>query len=359
MKKFKYSGKGEKQMKMKMICTLIVGPLVLTLVMCSSLWASTFVFRDADGAFSWTDDCHIASEDGYEDFSSGHRVKDYIGNATRRQRYLVAFRNIIGNRPGQIALGSTIVSAELWLHNYTDSRVDTAGADVTTSYLLKDWANSMEGNTNPYIWEKIVWPAGFGATWNAPTRLVDNSGSLFQDSWDSPGASGVLDSTQVCTTTIPSIVSLPWPDEYALISPDVSVAVQAWAGGAPNYGLMVFADANIAGFFYTRDASDKEKRPKLIVEVVGTTETVSLGNGWSFFSPVSTTPLLWSAVNITDGVDTYTIAQAEAQGWIQGTVYFFDETKGVYQVVPGDSDTVSGAEGYWLWTTRAGLTLEL
>ena len=34
-------------MKMKMICTLIVGPLVLTLVMCSSLCASTFVFRDA------------------------------------------------------------------------------------------------------------------------------------------------------------------------------------------------------------------------------------------------------------------------------------------------------------------------
>src|SRR3989344_1929856 len=83
---------------------------------------------------------------------------------------------------------------------------------------------------------------------------------------------------------------------------------------------------------------------------------IVLEQGWNLFGYSSDADLYWLSAQITNGAQTLSIADAEAAGWIQATVYFYDSG---YKLVPGDSNYLTNNHGYWLYANIDGLILTL
>src|SRR3989344_2823060 len=84
------------------------------------------------------------------------------------------------------------------------------------------------------------------------------------------------------------------------------------------------------------------------------TTTLSLDKGWNLFSYQSAHPAYWYNATVVDGNTNKTIEDAQAAGWIQGTIYYYDES---YKLVPGDASFIYPWYGYWLYAEKDGLTL--
>src|SRR3989344_941241 len=87
-----------------------------------------------------------------------------------------------------------------------------------------------------------------------------------------------------------------------------------------------------------------------------TDRDIVLEQGWNLFGYSSDADLYWLSAQITNGAQTLSIADAEAAGWIQATVYFYDSG---YKLVPGDSNYLTNNHGYWLYANIDGLILTL
>jgi len=88
-------------------------------------------------------------------------------------------------------------------------------------------------------------------------------------------------------------------------------------------------------------------------------QTIALDDGWNMFGMPLSTPVLWSGCQITDGVDTKSIADAGTAGWIQTLIYYYTPA-GYKSVKPdgtGDDDSLRPWVGYWFLTYQAGLSL--
>jgi len=88
-------------------------------------------------------------------------------------------------------------------------------------------------------------------------------------------------------------------------------------------------------------------------------QSIALDDGWNMFGMPLSTPVLWSGCQITDGVDTKSIADAGTAGWIQTLIYYYTPT-GYKTVKPdgtGDDDSLRPWVGYWFLTYQAGLSL--
>jgi hypothetical protein len=84
-----------------------------------------------------------------------------------------------------------------------------------------------------------------------------------------------------------------------------------------------------------------------------------LVQGWNSVGSMHTGPLLASNVRFSDdgGITQKTIAEAEAAGWVQGTVYYYDEIEKVYKAVPGDASSFEWSNAHWLYAAQSGITL--
>lgn len=65
----------------------------------------------------------------------------------------------------------------------------------------------------------------------------------------------------------------------------------------------------------------------------------------------------WTDALVYDGLDTKTIEEAHDDGWVQLTIYYFDENMQGYQYVPRDDPNVDAWRGYWLYAKQPGLEL--
>ena len=88
-------------------------------------------------------------------------------------------------------------------------------------------------------------------------------------------------------------------------------------------------------------------------------QSIALDDGWNMFGMPLSTPVLWSGCQITDGVETKSIADAGTAGWIQTLIYYYTPA-GYKSVKPdgtGDDDSLRAWVGYWFLTYQAGLSL--
>jgi hypothetical protein len=99
----------------------------------------------------------------------------------------------------------------------------------------------------------------------------------------------------------------------------------------------------------------------LSIPIIPTTNdadrTISLKTGWNMFGHLSQNPFLWSDAKVSDGTTTKSISEAEAAGWLQETIYYFDEGEQVYKFIPGDEDSLTVNKGYWLYAVKDNLEL--
>ena len=54
---------------------------------------------------------------------------------------------------------------------------------------------------------------------------------------------------------------------------------------------------------------------------------------------------------------TTSISEAQSEGWLQATIYYYDPIAGYYKFVPGDDDYVYPWKGYWVYSNKDDLEL--
>jgi hypothetical protein len=299
-----------------------------------------------NAAFATTSDCWI--DDGV---LTGVDMGQHTVLRARPDRHiLIAFRDIIGGGAGQVGAGSTINSATLSLYVTT---LFAPGYEANVYRLLKDWANGSEGTE---AWSDIDAAGEFGTNWTNATEVF--GGSVVP--WEVAGVGGVTDRTQTPMDYV-YYTGEELPAVGMWIDVDVTEAVQAWANGAANYGVFL-KSLSASLYFASAENGNDALNPILEIDFVPNTSSplvLDLVEGWNVFSTGSASEITWSGFSVTDGNDIHGISNAELLGWIQGTVYYYDETMKMYRTVPGYSNNILWDHGYWLWSNRAGLQLLL
>jgi hypothetical protein len=67
----------------------------------------------------------------------------------------------------------------------------------------------------------------------------------------------------------------------------------------------------------------------------------------------------WQESKITSWAETKPVSEAQSAGWLQGTIYYFDENTQYYKLVPGDDEFIYPWRGYWLYSNNDYLTLTI
>ena len=58
----------------------------------------------------------------------------------------------------------------------------------------------------------------------------------------------------------------------------------------------------------------------------------------------------WTGMQVTNGATMKTVEEAHNSGWLQSTIYYYNETTNMYNNVPGNQDYISSWRGYWIYT---------
>jgi len=86
---------------------------------------------------------------------------------------------------------------------------------------------------------------------------------------------------------------------------------------------------------------------------------IALSDGWNLVGHPHPEAVLYSGCSVSDGVETRSVPDAEAAGWLDPAVYYYDG--GAYSTLrsdgTGDDDSLRPWYGYWLLANQAGLTL--
>lgn len=181
--------------------------------------STTLTFQNGSNGYTGTVDTYIAAKTASKSFGSSTDLfsdLDSPNGSGKPEQALIRFDNLFGTGAGQIPNGATIVSAQLVLYT-TD-----AGGGATLHRLLTAFSNT--------------------STWNGLVGGV---------STDGVEAVTAADATVGATTA------------GTTISIDVTASLQAWAGGATNYGWLINPTSTNGWGFYSAEGSVK---PQLIVE---------------------------------------------------------------------------------------------
>ena len=120
-----------------------------------------------------------------------------------------------------------------------------------------------------------------------------------------------------------------------------------------------FQDVELGGGYWMHLTSAP---PGAVVTVTGEEAAagveIPLADGWTLFGHPFASAVTWSGCQVTGGTQTRSLADAEAVGWIQSTIYYYD---GGYSTVKidgtGDDDSIRPWYGYWMLANQPGLTL--
>lgn len=87
---------------------------------------------------------------------------------------------------------------------------------------------------------------------------------------------------------------------------------------------------------------------------------IPLAEGWNLIGHPRLAPVPLAACTLTNGAQVKTVSEAEAAGWIQGTLFYYDGS--AYRSVAlsgGDDDHLRPWYGYWLKANVSGLALSV
>jgi hypothetical protein len=199
--------------------------------------ADTLTFQQGDGGAYSTTDATFINDTAAVNHGSDVLLAAVVFDMVQQVHAMIRFPDIVGNNAGQIPPGSSIISATLTMTVY-NSNPPASATDIQE--ILADWGeNTIDG-----------------VAWNA---LPD------------PKLGPIIG-------TLPEGTSGDTP------SGDVTSAVQDWASGAANRGVMI-SQPLVFGFYVSQyhsdDAAVPSMRPKLTVE---------------FSSPVAVEPTTWGRV---------------------------------------------------------------
>jgi len=199
--------------------------------------ADTLTFQQGDGgAYSATDATFIYNTAAVN-HGSDVLLTAVVFDMVQQVHTLIRFPNIVGSNPGQVPAGASITSATLTLTIY-NSNPPASATDI--QQILVDWGeNTIDG-----------------IAWNAlPDPRLG-----------------------------PIIGTLPEGTTGDQVSGNVTAAVQDWASGSANRGVMI-SQPLVFGFYISQyhsdDAAVQTMRPKLTVE---------------FSAPIAVEPTTWGKV---------------------------------------------------------------
>jgi hypothetical protein len=139
----------------------------------------------------------------------------------------IVFMGLFGD--GAIPAGATIVSATL------EGLVRNPFGAATATRLLSDIESR---------------PLGAGAS------VLDGAGTFFDD-------------TQLVSVAHPACGDAVVCDPPATVAWDVTAMVQAWAGGAPNFGFLLLPETTNGGKLFATDDPSHALRPRLVITYTG------------------------------------------------------------------------------------------
>jgi hypothetical protein len=86
-----------------------------------------------------------------------------------------------------------------------------------------------------------------------------------------------------------------------------------------------------------------------------------LSAGWNMIGPGGDAPVDWGSCSVynTYNAEIKTIADAQAAGWISGTIYYFDTSSQSYKQTPGEDSNLQWYRGYWLYSNLDNLSLRI
>ncbi|MFC1769178.1 MopE-related protein, partial [Nanoarchaeota archaeon] len=79
--------------------------------------------------------------------------------------------------------------------------------------------------------------------------------------------------------------------------------------------------------------------------------------GWNLFSFPANQSFTWLDTNVSNGSTTKNISEAASAGWIQSSIYYFDQQSQIYNFTPTDDSNIQAFRGYWLYAFDDDLTL--
>ncbi|QDU99025.1 cadherin-like domain-containing protein [Lignipirellula cremea] len=199
-------------------------------------------FQQGLDSYAGTQDTYISSNAPNTAYGNSDRLyADLSNSAGGVDQALLRFDDLFGDGPGQIPLGSTILSAQLTVY------ADSLSADATASFhrMLVDWSE--------------------GSTWNSLNAGVSANNSE---------AEAIADAVFVDTNTagLQTIVGL-------------EDSLQAWSDGEANYGWAILTDTNDNWGFRTSEHVTASHRPALSVTYIAPNTAPVLDNA---LSPVFT-----------------------------------------------------------------------
>ncbi len=201
----------------------------------SGVLSTTASFQEGVNGYSGTQDTYL--DDGNTTTNYGNDIELSVdGNAAHT---LIRFDNLFGAGPGQIPLGSTIISASL---EFDVVDAASSNANIGLYRMLTGWTES--------------------STWNSMGNGIQTNGveaSAVADAW-------VPDAGEKNSMTLSGLES----------------TLQAWSDGATNYGWAMTSDHTNLWAARSSEDSTSTLRPKLTVEFQVNTEFLYLdgvGNG--------------------------------------------------------------------------------
>jgi hypothetical protein len=210
---------------MTVVCMLLLGETAV---------AQTITFRTGESDYTGTVDTYIqsispdATAGTIPEVQVDQNPPGFPPETVEPSQGLLRFLDIFGTGTGQIPLGSTITSASLQLFTSNAS----AGS-FTAHRMLVDW----DAN----------------ATWN-----------IF-------GGDGITLGTDAVST--PTVTFTPSPTGSLIL--DVTSDVQAWAGGASNFGWAFLTTSTDGWDFTSEEGSTASQRPLLSITYTAIPEPVT------------------------------------------------------------------------------------
>lgn len=215
---------------------LLAHMLALALTGARGASALTISFQEGSllpggGAYAGTQDTEIEEGDPSLDFGSAAGVRVDLFFAGGDVQGLIRFDNLFGSLPDQIPLGSTINSAVLTLDVFNSSNV----------------------------------PIGTLSLYRMTTSWSETS------TWDS-----LVSGVQAGSETAASPDDAHTAENIAPTDFDVLASLQAWSGGAGNFGWAIFNSGTDGIEFRSSEYATVTARPRLAVDFTPVPEPGSL-----------------------------------------------------------------------------------
>jgi hypothetical protein len=252
---------------------LFVGLLLPSL----SSWAAVNTFQQGVGGYGDTQDTYVDEE--FPAASQGGASSVLVeNNIPQRQHGLIRFDNLFGAGPGQIPFGSVINSATLTV-NVTNA--SDPPAQIRLHRMLVTWAES--------------------ATWTSMSAGIQTNDVEAMSAFDAQVASPALSGSQVIT--------------------GLAAALQAWSGGATNFGWAVISNSTDGWDFSSSENGTTGDRPLLTVD--------------------------WTAAACPGGVVTTTADSGDSS--LRACINFANNNPGttISFNIPGPGNRSAGPNSWW------------